>query len=155
MSSNPTLATAAFKLSSQQERAWLQHEAGVPTFAQCVIAMDGGVDAGRLARALQQLVSEYEILHTVFRKQTGIKLPFQVIQRDAAFRFETSTDPADSLLQRDREAARDLQNGPTLCATHAGSKLLLTLPAFCADGSTLRNLFVELATKYRNQSADG
>src|ERR1700740_3764819 len=104
MSSNPTLATAAFKLSSQQERAWLQHEAGVPTFAQCVIAMDGSIDVERLKGALQRLVSEYEILRTAFRKQTGIKLPFQVIKEEAAFQFAISGEQVESLLRRDREA---------------------------------------------------
>src|SRR5215468_3125135 len=88
MSSNPTLATAAFKLSLQQERAWLHHETGVPTFAHCIVAIDGNLDVERLKGALQQLVSEFEILRTVFRRQTGIKLPFQVIQEQAPIRFE-------------------------------------------------------------------
>src|SRR5262245_43137245 len=144
MSSNPTLATAAFKLSSQQERAWLQHEAGIPTFAQCVITIDGKIDVRRLKNALQQLVAKHEILRTVFRRQTGIKLPFQVIQEETAMQFEqTSSDRLDSLLRRDGETAWDLENGPVLRATLADSKLLLTLPALCADASALKNIFIE------------
>src|SRR5215467_11467802 len=115
MSSNPTLATAAFKPSSQQERTWLQHEAGVRAFAQCVIAITGTVDFTKLQQALRQLVSEYEILRTVFRRQTGIKLPFQVIQEESHVLFEHAQggDLAD-LARRDRESAWDLENGPTL-----------------------------------------
>jgi hypothetical protein len=55
MSSNPTLATAAFKLSSQQERAWLQYESGVPAVAQCVIALEGNVNGEKLQGTLQHL----------------------------------------------------------------------------------------------------
>jgi amino acid adenylation domain-containing protein len=158
MSSNPTLATAAFKLSSQQERAWLQHEAGVRGFAQCVIAITGTVDVTKLQQTLQQLVSEYEILRTVFRRQTGIKLPFQVIQEESRVLFADlrSGDTAD-LARRDRESAWNLENGPTLRATLAGSKLILTLPALCADSSTLKNLFGEFVARYQggNAASDG
>src|SRR5215470_18267192 len=106
MSSNPTLATAAFKLSLQQECTWLQHEAGVRTSAQCVIAIDGNVDVARLQRSLQQLVSEYEILRTVFRRQTGIKLPFQVIQEESRVLFaHLPSGDAAYLAPRDRESA--------------------------------------------------
>src|SRR6266700_5560518 len=159
MSSNPTLATAAFKLSSQQERAWLQHESGTPQIAQCVIELDGEVDAERIKRALQQLVAKYEILRTVFRRQTGIKLPFQIIQEDPQFRFEhVLNDDMELLLRRDRESPWELETGPSLrvllVTTPAGSRLALTLSAFCADASTLKNLSLELATSYAGQQAD-
>ena len=159
MSSNPTLATAAFKISSQQERAWLQHESGTPQFAQCVIELDGEVDAERIKRALQQLVAKYEILRTVFRRQTGIRLPFQIIQEDPQFRFEhLLNDDMELLLRRDREPPWELGTGPSLRArlvtTPAGSRLILMLPTFCADSSTLKNLSLELATSYAGQVAD-
>src|SRR6266567_3878700 len=159
MSSNPTLATAAFKLSSQQERAWLQHESGTPQFAQCVVGLDGEVDVERINRVLQQLVAKYEILRTVFRRQTGIKLPFQIIQEDPQFRFEhVLNDDMELLLRRDRESPWELETGPSLrvllVTTPAGSRLALTLSAFCADASTLKNLSLELATSYAGQQAD-
>src|SRR5881394_3285412 len=103
MSSNPTLSTAAFKLSSQQERAWRQHEAGVSAFAQCLIAIDG-------------------------------------------------------ILIRERESGWDVENGPSvralLISTSTGTRLALTLPAFCADASTLKSLFLELASGYGGQTVD-
>src|SRR5690242_12093645 len=121
MSSNPTLATAAFKLSFQQERAWLQQEAGVRASAQCVTAISGTVDVAKLQQALQQLVSEYEILRTVFRRQTGIKLPFQVIQEQSRVLFaDVPGGDAAELARRDRDSGWDLENGPTLRATLAG-----------------------------------
>jgi amino acid adenylation domain-containing protein len=159
MSSNSTLATAAFKLSSQQERVWLQHENGAPQFAQGVIGFDCEVDVERLKRALQQLVAKYEILRTRFRRQTGIKLPFQVIQEGTQFRFEQITNgEIELLLRRDRESPWELESGPAiralLATTPSGSRLAITLPALCADSSTLKNLFLELAAGYAGQDAD-
>src|SRR5437867_12691647 len=126
MSSNPTLASAAFKLSSQQERAWLQHESGAPQFAQCVIELGGEINVEKLKPALQELIAKYEILRTVFRRQTGLKLPFQVIQEDPKFRFEhVSVGDIELLFSRDRESPWELETGPSVRAllviTPAGS----------------------------------
>jgi len=159
MSSNPTLSTAAFKLSSQQERAWRQHEAGVSAFAQCVIAIDGDVNVDRLKSTLRQLIAKYEILRTVFRRQTGVKLPFQVIQETPELRFEqVSGNDIDGILSRERESGWDLENGPSvralLISTSAGTRLALTLPAFCADASTLKSFSLELAAGYGGETAD-
>src|SRR5437763_958836 len=159
MSSNPTLSTAAFKLSSQQERAWRQHEAGVSAFAQCVIAIDGDVNVDRLKSTLRQLIVKYEILRTVFRRRTGVKLPFQVIQETPELRFkQVSGNNIDAILIRERESGWDVENGPSLRAllisTRTGTRLGLTLPAFCADASTLKSLFLELASGYGGQTVD-
>ena len=159
MSSNPTLSTAAFKLSSQQERAWRQHEAGVSAFAQCLIAIDGDVNVDRLKSTLRQLIAKYEILRTVFRRQTGVKLPFQVIQETPELRFkQVSGNDIDGILIRERESGWDVENGPSvralLISTSTGTRLALTLPAFCADASTLKSLFLELASGYGGQTVD-
>ena len=76
MSSNPPLATAAFRISSQQERAWLENEHGLPQFAQCLIRIEGPVDVDRLKSVLHSIVERYEILRTVPRRQTGVKSSF-------------------------------------------------------------------------------
>ena len=156
MSSNPTLATAAFKLSLQQERAWSQYECGVPQVAQCVIAIEGHLDIARLERVLQQVVSKYEILRTAFRWQTGVKLPFQVIQEDPRFVFEHSANPTPGvaeLLRREQQAVPDIEKGPALRALVVTTSpkqhtLVLTLPAFCADAATLKNVCKEIGTSY-------
>jgi len=160
MSSNPTLATAAFRLSSQQERIWLQHENGAHGFAQCVIAIEGPLDATRLQQVLQQAVRKYEILRTVFRRQTGVKLPFQVIQENADLHFEKNSDrDLKALLRRERNFSRNLESGPPLGAVLMASgpeqySLVLTLPALCADQSTLKNLLLEIAAIYGDPSAE-
>ena len=153
MSSNSTLATAAFRVSMQQERAWTQQERGVRTFAQCVIDVTGAVDATQLRKALTGTVAKYEILRTALRHQTGIKLPFQVIQDKAELHFEQTGAATDALLQRERELASKVAEGAVLRVVLATSgpdrhTLVLTLPAFCADAATLKSLAVEIAAAY-------
>src|SRR5437867_3533472 len=118
MSSNPTLATAAFRISSQQERTWLERERGVQPFAQCVIRIEGPLDASKLESVLRQVVTRYEILRTVLRRQTGVKLPFQVIRDEAQLHFAqvAANDEIEELLWREREALPGAEEGPALRA---------------------------------------
>jgi len=123
MSSNPSMATAAFRLSLQQERVWLQHDRGAQTFAQCAIRLDGDLEVAVLQMALREIVSRYEILRTVLRKQTGIKLPFQVIQETADFRFEQTSGQhrgIEELLRKERES---LSNFATPAYAHTARLL--------------------------------
>src|SRR6266853_285968 len=154
MSSNPSLATAAFRLSAQQERAWSQQERGLQTFAQCVIGLKGRLDVAKLHVALNHAVSKYEILRTVLRRQTGIKLPFQVIQETAPPNFgEIKMAGIEELLQQSRGILSSVAEGPVLHAVLAATgpeqhALALTLPVFCADAATLKNLGCEIAASY-------
>src|SRR5215469_1110410 len=83
MSSNASMAAAAFRISSQQERIWLEHERGLAQIAQCAIRINGPLDLVRLGNALEQIVGRYEILRTLLRRQGSVKLPFQFIQDGA------------------------------------------------------------------------
>jgi len=156
MSSNPTLATAAFRLSLQQERAWSQQDRGLHAFAQCLIGVEGRLDTARLRKALTEAVTKYEILRTVLRHQTGIKLPFQVIQETASLHFEQAQTPGvEEILQRGRELLSE--EGPTMRAVLAATgperhTLVLTLPAVCADAATLKNLATEIAGAYGSET---
>src|SRR5450432_3323526 len=148
-----TLATSAFRLSTQQERAWLEHERGARQFAQCTIGIEGPLDIAKLKAALQNVVSKYEILRTVLRRQTGVKSPFQVIQEDAAFRFvQEDGGKIEELLRRERGALDDEEGSPLRALLVANGadrhSLVLTLPAACADRETLKNLFQEIAAGY-------
>src|SRR6185437_3006611 len=155
MSSNPSLATAAFRLSHQQERAWSQHERGVTQFAQCSVAIEGKLDAARLQSAMTDVVSKYEILRTRLRRQSGIKLPFQTIQEAADFHFEQSaaTD-IERAMQSERQQLSQGEQATQLRAFLIGHDpvrhtLILTLPVFCADSTTLERLVSEISAAYR------
>src|SRR5581483_638646 len=106
MSSNASFATAAFRLSTQQKRAWLEHEQGLAQFAQCSIRISEPLDIEKLKSVLQQLTSKYEILQTTLRQQTGIQLPFQIIRDDRTIPLkQRSGDPSalDGMLRREVE----------------------------------------------------
>ncbi len=152
MSSNPTLATAAFRISSQQERAWLENEHGLPQFAQCLIRIEGPVDVDRLKSVLHSIVERYEILRTVPRRQTGVKLPFQIVQGKAAFAWSHAKAEANlhELVNNERASVSGAESSlRALLVSDRGENILaLTIPVFCADGTTLKNLFGEIATQY-------
>jgi amino acid adenylation domain-containing protein len=162
MSSNPSpsVATAAFRLSAQQERAWLEREREVQQFAQCVIAVEGPIEATSLSAALKHVVSKYEILRTSLRRQTGVKLPFQVIQEDAAFHFERNAEQRiEELVGRERQLLSSPEKGPNLRAvlvTEGPERhhIILTSPVFFADGITLKNLCREISSAYAGTSAE-
>ena len=160
MSSNASFATAAFRLSTQQKRAWLEHEQGLAQFAQCSIRISGPLDIEKLKSVLQQLTSKYEILRTALRRQTGIQLPFQVIRDDRAIPLEQrSGDPSalDGMLRREVELMPSLGEDPSaraLLIAFAPEEhmLVLTLPVSCADGPTLKSCFQEIVALYGGDS---
>ncbi|MBV9182729.1 MAG: AMP-binding protein, partial [Acidobacteria bacterium] len=161
MSSNATTATAGFRLSLQQERAWTQHERGVRPYAQTIVQVTGELEPARLKRALEEVVAQQEILRTRFRRQAGVKLPFQVIVKDLSFRFEHyrgSDHQLESLAEKERAAYSNLaEDSPlrVLLVTNDphSHQLILTLPTVCADATTLSNLVGQLAEAYQGHSS--
>ena len=155
MSSNPSMVSAAFRLSAQQERAWHAQEQGLPQFAQCVISIRGPLVAARLEQALARLVEKHEILRTVLRRQAGVRLPFQVIREEAAFHFEQAADEKlgiEDLLERERHSValkqEEVPFRALLVKSGSQHRLALTLPAVNADQATLENLTREIAFEY-------
>ena len=159
--SNNTVA--GFRLSTQQERLWSQ-QAGMtsPFWAECEILVEGPLDVAKLQVAIRGVVERHEILRTVFHRQTGLKLPFQVILETPDFAWQvadcTGLDESaqrtaiDSLISH-RDAGFDLEKGPALhvvLARLAPTKhaLLLSLPALCADLRAMQNLASEIGRAY-------
>ena len=68
---------AGFRLSAQQERVWAQQQDSqrTPLGAQCVVRLDGTVDAALLQESVKKTVQRFEILRTVFHRQPGLKIP--------------------------------------------------------------------------------
>jgi amino acid adenylation domain-containing protein len=157
--SNPTVA--GFRLSVQQDRAWSQ-QTGQRLWADCELALDGPLDAARLRNAITQVVSRHEVLRTVFHRQTGVKVPFQVILDSPEFAWttadlvgldESAQHSRISDLIDKRHASTDSEKGPTLSVVLAQLSahrhiLALSLPAMCADSRTLQNLGSEIFDTY-------
>jgi len=68
-------ASAGFFLSPQQKFIW---SSAASARSQIAVAIDGEFEEERLKGALLRVVAENEALRTVFQRQTGMKLPFQV-----------------------------------------------------------------------------
>ena len=154
--------TAGFRLSAQQERVWAQlygAEAGTSS-ASATILIEGPLETERLRDALRRLISRHEILRTLFHRQAGLKLPFQIIRDsvEPAWNLASPSDP-DLTEQRVRleheltSVPFDLEHGPTVRALlvelapdrHA---LTLSVPAIGADARSLQNLVQELGLEY-------
>ena len=154
-----------YALSPQQERVWLlqQGEPGMPYRAQCAIRIAGLLDLQVFTTALQQVVERHEILRTTFYGLPGMTLPVQVIGTTASL-FRQVDDWGG--LSAQEQAARlaslwgevcqrsfDFAHGPLLqlCVARLAPTLhvlLISLPALCADRTTLTNLVSDISRAY-------
>ena len=151
--------STGFRLSAQQERVWAQGK--TPLWACCEVWIDGHVDSSRLRSAVGQVVASNEILRTVFQRQPGVTLPFQVIREAADFDWQ-SVDL--SMVSKDAQACEitrasleqrtrlRLDAGPVLGVLLAdvGGRycLELQIPSLCADSRTLQNLVAAVGAAY-------
>ncbi len=152
-------STAGYFLSPQQSHQWLlQQRSETRGSAQIAVLLEGEVDESRLRDALRRVVARHEILRTVFRRRAGMKTPFQVIQEASEPEWkmnlgsvsvsDAEDEEAVSLLRSQAALKFDYELGPT---THAlltrisASKYIftITIPALCADSSSLRTLVSE------------
>jgi len=161
MASNSTMAPAAFRLSAQQERAWHQMAKGSPATGQLCLRIRGEGDPAKFLTAITSVVSNYEILRTVFRRQSGVKLPFQVILNEPRFVFQTTAFLAknfEQVLQSERDHARPSEQESgfrALLLQVSGNEhlLVLTLPSLLGDATTLKNVAREIALAYSDQTS--
>ncbi|GHO57934.1 non-ribosomal peptide synthetase [Ktedonobacter robiniae] len=151
------------RLSLQQARLWSLQAEPQTYRVQCSVLLKGACDSSLLKQALQRLVEQHEILHTVFQRLPEIDLPVQVIAEQALFTYEEqSLESVDSVQQQEiisrisiEEQAYtfDLTQGPLLRVyllhLHVHEHILLvSLPALCADVATLRILIDQLSQNY-------
>ena len=115
---------AGFRLSIQQERLWSQQILNAaPFWAECELLVEGPLDAAKLQEAIRGLVTRHEILRTVFHRQTGVKVPFQVILETSDFAWqaedlsgldESAQGQAIRSLVGNLDAGFDIEQGPAL-----------------------------------------
>jgi amino acid adenylation domain-containing protein len=157
-----------FKLSPQQRRRWALSQEGEALHAQCALRLEGRLRMDRLRAAVQAVVDRHDILRTTFHRTPGIKVPVQVVAEQGSPAWRTAdlsgvsvervTEEVELLF--DEEAGRhDLEQGPVLrCVAAAlpdgANALLLSLPAVCTDGWSLRNLASEVLRAYAGSPAD-
>jgi amino acid adenylation domain-containing protein len=152
-----TAAIEGFTLSPQQARLWKQQESApaIGFRAVCVLRPAAPLDAEILGAALREVIRRNEILRTGFRQIPGMELPLQVIGETFAPSLrQVAGEEIETLLQELGAAA-----GGTLTAVLAdlpdGQRLLLGVPALCADLVGLANLAGEVERCYRSLTHGG
>ena len=162
-----TPTTAGYFLSPQQSHLWLLQQRAETQFScQIAVLIEGTLEASRLDAALSELVVRHELLRTVFRRQSGMKIPFQVILDTSSPEDVVSPTynaaTVDASLAEQARLPFNLEQGPVvralLCAAEDNQDkqqiLVLTLPALCADSASLSSLVKELFSIYADPSAD-
>ena len=156
-----------FRPSPQQKRIWRlqQAESSSPFRVSCAIQIDGHLeDPADLKRALENVFTQHDILHTAYRRLPGVDLPLQVVNGQAADLWADDYDLSgideleqsrriESLLSVLTELPFDFEEGHTAHAamvklSPAKHVLLLSLAAICADSSTVKNIAHELSLSY-------
>lgn len=150
-----------FQLSPQQQRLWLLQENDHTYYAQCAILIEGNLDVEVLRLALQKVVDRHEILRTSFHRAWGIKVPLQVINdENISINIQNLGDnycEADisKLFQQARlnqlHWEEDSLLRLSLINLSVNKLLLISLPALCADLTTLHNFVRELAYYYTDE----
>src|SRR5215204_415556 len=159
----------SFRLSPQQQRLWLLQQGRGVYGAQCVIQLEGELDADALQQALGQIIARHEILRTAFQRSPGMKFPLQAI----AFKGTPAWSSLDwrnlgaaeqaarfaELTAEELAAGFDLTMGRLVRAVLVQfdaerHKLVISLPALSADNRTLQNLLDEISRAYAAQLSD-
>jgi amino acid adenylation domain-containing protein len=162
-----------FRLSPQQKRVWLfQRKNPTAFYSQVVVLIRGSLQEARLRQVIAYLVDRHEILRTVFHRQAGLRLPFQVVTTGggdacawrsedlSSLRSAERQSMLEELLAQEREQPWAYEAGPLLrlrlarLSPHEHA-LLATLPTLCADSRTLSLFVEELAAAYGEAAGDG
>jgi amino acid adenylation domain-containing protein len=154
-----------FWLSPQQKLAWkLASEVmHIDERAICRVAIRGVVDESRLRASLHELISRHESLRTVFQRQTGMKVPFQVVLDSLEASWEeidlSSKDPAERVAEMESLLRREQQftAGPeqpagvrALLVREQQSRysLIVSVSALCADAYSFSVMVSDLSSLY-------
>src|SRR5215212_9882798 len=155
-----------FRLSLQQQRVWLlqQMDQSEAYRAQCTLLVEGKLERQRLESALHDVVQRHEILRTSFRSLPSMVLPLQVVEPENVPMIawhDLSTLDAAVRETEIQAVAHSVQvsesNMPVrfdvLVISPVENVLIITLPALCADETTLTNLIAEISSCYHGDTA--
>ncbi|AUY52498.1 non-ribosomal peptide synthetase [Streptomyces sp. CB01881] len=161
-----------YRLSPQQRRLWLLRQANPADryYAQADIEIATDLAVSEVWAALDHVSQRHEVLRTVLRSLPGVDIPLQVIDErpllarthhDLSRLGEAGWPEVWEALRADRAREPfDLAAGPLLRADLAAlpggrSRLLLTLPAGCADTVSLHLLVAEVQQYCSTGSVSG
>ncbi len=152
-----------FRLSPQQRHLWLLQNDGRAAAVQSLVSLVGSLRVASLEEAFRRLADRHETLRTAFRRPQGLKIPFQVIAERAQVSWRTAdlshlggeerTAALVDLAAEEMREPFDLEQGTVLrgCLAIVSAvelRLVITLPALCADPRSLANLVADLGALY-------
>src|SRR5947209_4161804 len=150
---------AGYFPSPQQKRVWMAQQGGASLLrVQIAAELRGSIEVERTKTAFRDAVSRHEIFRTVFRRQPGLKVPFQVVLDTCLIELRLQDLPQNSfenyeralrqLLEAESATPFDFERGPLVHAVLAGhnaerSLFVLTASPLCCDVTSLRMLVDE------------
>lgn len=166
-----SLTTTGYRLSPQQRQIWQEQQQYEPEdaaahyCAQAVLAVHGDLEPERLRAAVTEVVARHQILRTSFPQQSGMRAPMQVIHEEPAVAWreedfsDDSSDTQQSLTDAvvEDETLMDGGAGFRIAVAKWSAKdwrLVLTMPAFCADDVSLGIIAKEIFKSYDMSSGD-
>jgi amino acid adenylation domain-containing protein len=154
-----------FWLSPQQKLAWklaseIMH---ADSRATCRVSIQGVGDPSRLRGAFHEVVSRHESLRTVFRRQTGMKFPFQVVLDSPQVAWKYIDLSTTSAAQRAAEI-EELLHGESLVTANSEDSpnvrallileqpdlysLIVSVPSLCADAYSFPAMIRDVSSLY-------
>jgi len=157
----PDTTVERFQTSPQQARVCAA-EPRATARTQAVLAIEGELDAARVANALRAVVSRHESLRTTFAREPGMTLPLQAVNPQLQPHFEMLDlagegaggerlgERLQEILQTELGVELDVERGPLVRAILAVTgarehRLILTVSALCADPTSVALLLRELS----------
>ncbi len=155
--------TTGYRLSPQQRQIWQEQQHFAPEdaranyCAQAVLVVHGNLEPDRLRAAVTDVVARHEILRTSFPRRTGIRTPMQVINDEPSIAWreeDFSNDSSDTQQSLTDAVINDetMQDAGFRIAivrwTAEDWRLVVTMPAFCADDVALGIIAKEIFQSY-------
>lgn len=158
-----TFTTTGYRLSPQQRQVWQEQQYSSPEdatanyCAQAVIVVHGNLEPDRLRAAVTEVVARHEILRTSFPRRPGMRTPMQVIHEEPVVGWreeDFSNDSSDTQQSLTEAVVNDetFQDAGFRIAVVRWSaedwRLVLTMPALCADDVSLGIIAREIFQVY-------
>lgn len=143
-----------YQPSERQAFLW-KHSTPDLAYAVCAIRVEKTLGANRLKAILTELVARHEALRTRLVCEPGMALPLQIVEEEAAFNWETQ--PAAELHQALASVLQKPAGELPLEAVLFGqdsdqARLVLRLPALCADAVSMKVLFSDMLALVRGSA---
>ncbi len=161
------LASTGFEISPQQKYLWLSYlgEERQKLRVTGTVLLEGNLDKTVLAKAIQKVINNHEILRTGFKSISDLDIPVQVIYERDNFclniydltNFNAVKQERDikAIIDRLTETEFDLERGIVFHASLIKLKpdkniLAIAISSLCADAISFHNIVEEISKIYQN-----